>query len=153
MNKINTSRIFQQKVVVDDWGTGTRGSWCVLMAKRGVSLVTGMVFCFYEDANNFKNMFGYFSGQNHQYWHFYIQMAIKITIFCQKLCYWPSRWSPIFLKLCSSWHQWKTIPLTLLTPLLALIIASLAAPSIRPHPLNWNENRSFVVWTQYISNL
>ena len=63
--KSTFSRIFNKRSL---WMMeGSHGSWCVIMAKRGVCKVTGIVFRCREDANHFKNIFDHFGGQNCQF--------------------------------------------------------------------------------------
>ena len=55
----------------------------------------------------------------------FIQFTHQNKQFGLKWWFWPPKWSKIFLKLFSSYRQRKTIPLTLQTAILALIIVHL----------------------------
>ena len=49
----------------------------IIRVKIGVYKVNGMDFCCREDAENIKNTFDHFGGQNQQFPHYYLIFAYK----------------------------------------------------------------------------
>ena len=62
-----------------------------------------------------------------------IQFVPQNDYFGEKWRFWPPKWSKSLLKLIASSRHRKTIPLTLTTPLLPLIIAYLQRSSLIVH--------------------
>jgi len=55
-------------------------------------------------------------------YHFWFNLHLKMTILTEKWRFWPPKRSKLFLKQFASSRHQKTIPLTLKTPLLPLVL-------------------------------
>ena len=117
----------------DDWKVQIRDDLCrysIIRGKMGVFKVNGMVFRCREDANNFKNDFDHFGGQN---LHFSPKLSFRGTNWIKSdfFCNFYLQNGNFFLKLFAPSRRRKTLSLAWQTPLLHQIIEYLK--KVIPH--------------------